>query len=135
MGKYSNIDARNLKNVANNALNELAQYAFSDVKSDIDNSNVLVSDAKKNLLDAINDVIKDKKVNGSILNLAKNLNTLKTVAEYIDMCKAIELDIHDLEIALHNLNGKDSTFIYKQIDDKKRTISSYENKINSLLSK
>lgn len=134
MGKYSNVNATSLQNVANNAINELSRYKMTSTKQNIDNTKNLYSTSKITLTNAMASVINKKDINGSIPKLEETLKKLSTAASYIKTCQDLEKEIAQLERDKYDSNGNTNYWVVWQINSKKNSLSSYESKVDRLLS-
>ena len=134
MGKYSNINARSLLNAASNAISELSSHNLNTEYNNLRNQNTLTSQASEIVCNSLNNIINSKSINGSINKLKDKLNNLKKAAEYIQKCQDLEKEINALEKRLYDSDGKKNVFVQMQINSDKRSLTSYENKVDSLLS-
>lgn len=83
MGKYSTVDAGNLKNQAQKALNELSQNSLENIKNNLQNDNVLNSGAREVAVKALEKTSNSSNINGSISVLRENLKKLSNAADNI----------------------------------------------------
>ncbi len=138
MGKYSKVKASNLLNNVNTALSEIAKYNLSNIEFDLNSTNNLNTSAGNNILTSLYQISDSKKINGSIPILERALKNLKSAAEYMLKCQTLEKEIAKLEQEKYSYdrdgNKSVSSWVVWSINNKKRTLSSYENKIDTLLS-
>lgn len=133
MGKYSSVNVKSLLSVTNTAISELSSHNLNAIHISLQNQNILMSQASKNVSLSLNNIINSKNINGSISNLKDKLTNLKKACEYIEKCQSIEEEIFQLEKKLYKKDGKKSSSIQSQINSKKNTLASYERKVDDQL--
>lgn len=114
MGKYSNVNATALKNVASTAIDELNNYNLSNVHNNLKNSNTMKSSASHAIKDSLYNIIYSNNINGSLKNLKNKLNNLVTAAEYIKRYQEAEANINKLNKKLYK---KETSYEYSEDED------------------
>ena len=131
--KYTNINAKNLLNMIDRALNELGEYDLNIIKNNFNNKNLLTSNISNNLDKTFNNIINSRNLEGSIATLKFKLNNLRSAANYIIKCQELEEKIKELETNLYNSDGSLNFIVKEEIDNCNNSINSYERNIDSLL--
>ena len=133
MSVYSNVNYSKLQRDVNTALNELNSYDEAYLIGNIRGSSALsyssTPNCKTNINNAAKDICNLASLNGSINNLKKKLNQLKTVAAYIKCIQELEYEINHLEMQLYDEEGNININIKNRINSKKQSIRNYESMI------
>ena len=134
MSTYGSVKATSLKSVVNTALNELNSHSLSTIRDNLNNNSVMSSSVKSVTHEKIGKII-DSSNNGSISNLKKHLNNLKSACDYIEKIQSLESDIAYLKkYKLKDSEGNIDSNVQYQIYSKQNLVSSYESKVNNYLS-
>jgi len=153
MGKYSIVNVGALRNVISSSLSDLEIHNLSTVRNDLNNSTILKSSPKDNIISTIDKIIDSTEVNGSIASLKEKFSILSEACSYIEKIQATEQTITRIEKELWKQGDfgsyvtddegnktwqkdiqwyKDPT-IEAQINSLQNEITSLENTIDSLL--
>lgn len=107
MGKYSNILYSNLREIANQALNELKSYGLNEFKNSLNSNGVLPGGIKKNVNGFIKQINDDKSINGTIGLLEFNLNKLVKVMNKVEAYQNKEEEYNDFKSCMDDEDSGD----------------------------
>lgn len=132
MSKYSNVNANSLYNAANTALSELNNHNMSSTAFKLEDMKNLNTIAGSTITSNLYQITNSKKIMGSITILKKYLENLKKVADYVKKCQELDDEISYLEREI--ARSEHTYYLEIRLRNKRNSLSSYESKIDNLLS-
>ena len=94
---YSKIDYKSLKQLAQNALNELSSYSLDSIETTLNSSNVLPAEIRKKVNSAFSDIRNSTTYKGSFVALKLNLKKLVDVSDEIKKYQDKETEIKNFK--------------------------------------